>query len=257
MIPVANFLVSPNFLTLNFQDSSTGTPTSWSWDFGDSTTSILQNPSHTYSTSGTYIVKLIATNTDGSSSLQRSFIISTSPVLPITISQLISIKLPGGISINEEAKQAYIATWQLYIQPLVSPEVSFNNVFNETAYPPLANALIAYLAAYSISIDLASQGAISGAAGGANGNSAVVKKIVTGPSEAEFQDISNIQKAVFARDNGVISALSQELCSLAYRLMISLPMCPPLPDPKFIELKAGRNTHKLWTDWPSYIKLSL
>ena len=38
---------------------------SWSWNFGDFTTSTLQNPSHTYAVSGTYSVSLIATNSFG------------------------------------------------------------------------------------------------------------------------------------------------------------------------------------------------
>ncbi len=38
--------------TVTFTDQSTGTPTSWSWIFGDGGTSTAQNPSHTYSTTG-------------------------------------------------------------------------------------------------------------------------------------------------------------------------------------------------------------
>lgn len=38
---------------------------SYSWNFGDGSTSNLTNPSHTYSTGGNYIVTLIATNTNG------------------------------------------------------------------------------------------------------------------------------------------------------------------------------------------------
>jgi PKD repeat protein len=36
--------------TVQFTDQATGNPISWSWDFGDSTTSTLQNPTHTYTT---------------------------------------------------------------------------------------------------------------------------------------------------------------------------------------------------------------
>lgn len=37
-----------------FTDVSTGTPTTWAWDFGDGNTSNLQNPTHTYAASGNY-----------------------------------------------------------------------------------------------------------------------------------------------------------------------------------------------------------
>ena len=52
-------------LTVAFTDESTGAAT-WSWDFGDNTTSADQNPTHTYATAGTYTVTLTVTNTAGS-----------------------------------------------------------------------------------------------------------------------------------------------------------------------------------------------
>ena len=45
-------------LLVNFTDESTGSPTGWHWDFGDGNTSTLQNPTHTYTTSGIYTVAL-------------------------------------------------------------------------------------------------------------------------------------------------------------------------------------------------------
>lgn len=41
-----------------FSDASTGNPTSWIWNFGDGNSSTLQNPTHTYSSPGTYNVSL-------------------------------------------------------------------------------------------------------------------------------------------------------------------------------------------------------
>ena len=43
----------------NFTDISSGTPISWSWDFGDGNTSIIQNPTNNYLTAGTFNVSLI------------------------------------------------------------------------------------------------------------------------------------------------------------------------------------------------------
>ena len=49
-------------LTVQFTDASSGSPTSWTWDFGDGNTSTDQNPEHTYTSTGTYTVKLIASH---------------------------------------------------------------------------------------------------------------------------------------------------------------------------------------------------
>ncbi|MCK5855944.1 MAG: PKD domain-containing protein [Bacteroidales bacterium] len=47
-----------NPLLIHFYDLSSGNITSWDWDFGDGTTSNIQNPSHTYNSSGSYQVRL-------------------------------------------------------------------------------------------------------------------------------------------------------------------------------------------------------
>ena len=47
---------------VNFTDQSIGSPSTYSWTFGDGGTSAIQNPSHTYTSVGTYTAKLIATS---------------------------------------------------------------------------------------------------------------------------------------------------------------------------------------------------
>ncbi len=50
----------------NFTDLSTPSPMSnWTWDFGDFTTSIANNPIHNYTSSGTFTVTLIAGSSNG------------------------------------------------------------------------------------------------------------------------------------------------------------------------------------------------
>lgn len=53
-------------LTINFVNSSIG-GVSYLWDFGDGNTSTLTNPSHTYTTYGSFGVRLIVTNANGCS----------------------------------------------------------------------------------------------------------------------------------------------------------------------------------------------
>ena len=73
--PVADFSASTTNgvvpLTVNFTDLSTGTPTSWLWDFGDGNSDVAQNPSHNYTVIGTYTVTLTATNACGSDPEQK------------------------------------------------------------------------------------------------------------------------------------------------------------------------------------------
>jgi PKD repeat protein len=62
-----DFIASPRSgiapLTVSFTDLSTGTPTEWTWDFGDgSATSAGQNPTHIYENTGSYNVTLWISN---------------------------------------------------------------------------------------------------------------------------------------------------------------------------------------------------
>ena len=69
-IPVAGFTSNQTEFCLGnsviFTDTSTNSPNSWSWDFGDGTNSSIQNPTHTYLVAGVYTVILTASNVNGS-----------------------------------------------------------------------------------------------------------------------------------------------------------------------------------------------
>ena len=76
-IPTPDFTATPtsgpSSLAVQFTDTSTEQPTSWSWDFGDGTAlSTQQNPLHTYTTPGTYTVALTATNEAGAATETKS-----------------------------------------------------------------------------------------------------------------------------------------------------------------------------------------
>jgi PKD repeat protein len=62
-------------LNVVFTDKSTGSPTSWYWDFGDSTYSTIQNPFHVYIKAGQYIVILKVTNKAGSNIVKKTVLI--------------------------------------------------------------------------------------------------------------------------------------------------------------------------------------
>ena len=90
-VPVASFYASDTSgtapFTVQFTDTSTNSPTSWSWDFGDDETSAEQNPSHTYTNPGTYSVSLTAENSAGvNQTLQSDYLtVSTATVAEVTM----------------------------------------------------------------------------------------------------------------------------------------------------------------------------
>ena len=68
--PTAGFSTEVNGLRVNFTDASSdsdGSVVIWHWTFGDDDLSSVQNPEHTYPSSGDYTVTLTVTDNDGGS----------------------------------------------------------------------------------------------------------------------------------------------------------------------------------------------
>jgi len=61
--------------TVQFTDTSTGSPTSWNWAFGDGAADTEENPSHTYTSAASYTVTLTVGNSAGSDSTTRSVVV--------------------------------------------------------------------------------------------------------------------------------------------------------------------------------------
>lgn len=89
-IPFAQFTAPAvcQGVAMNFTDISTGSPNTWSWDFGDpasgSNSSSAQNPSHTFSGSGNYTITITVTNAAGCQSVsQQNVNVNPTPVISI------------------------------------------------------------------------------------------------------------------------------------------------------------------------------
>lgn len=84
--PTAAFTYSPDSgdkpLPVSFTDASTGSPTSWAWNFGDGSTATTQNASHTYNSYGTFTVVLTATNAQGSNAVSHTVTVAAVPPSP-------------------------------------------------------------------------------------------------------------------------------------------------------------------------------
>ncbi|GAB6284757.1 MAG: hypothetical protein STSR0009_09570 [Methanoregula sp.] len=120
--PVADFTASTTAglspLSITFTDQTTGAPTSWLWDFGDGTTSPLQNPTHTYTATGsstlTYTVSLTVTNPVGSNTTSKTNYItlySTPPIVSFIGSPKVSGKTPFTVQFRDTSTLAP-TSWQ-------------------------------------------------------------------------------------------------------------------------------------------------
>jgi PGF-pre-PGF domain-containing protein len=61
-------------LIIQFNDTSTGTPTFWNWSFGDGTFSDIQNVTKTYSTGGYYEINLTVWNANATHSSKLGYV---------------------------------------------------------------------------------------------------------------------------------------------------------------------------------------
>ncbi|MBE3142814.1 MAG: PKD domain-containing protein, partial [Planctomycetes bacterium] len=88
----ASFSYSPTSPTVDqavqFTDASTGNPSLWQWNFGDGTASTSQNPSHSFTRSGTFAVSLTALNASDQDVISHtiSVVSASTPVASFTYS---------------------------------------------------------------------------------------------------------------------------------------------------------------------------
>lgn len=122
--PIAKFGVSKTTVatgeSLQLTNNSTGTVTGWLWNFGDGTTSTLQNPNppKSYATAGTYNVNLVVTGLGGSTHTSTSQSITvnvpttTTPVASFTASP-VSGNAPLSVTLKDTSTGSNIAnrTW--------------------------------------------------------------------------------------------------------------------------------------------------
>ncbi|MBT3209384.1 MAG: PKD domain-containing protein [Bacteroidetes bacterium] len=102
-----------NFYQFFDQSNSLGTITSWYWDFGDGSSSFVQNPTHSF-LNGTYVVTLtIMTANGGCSATYQEIIIVGGSVQTFQISGIVSldsVPLSSGIAMLFGGGQMYTTT---------------------------------------------------------------------------------------------------------------------------------------------------
>lgn len=250
---VVDFNYATVGLKFTFENLSTGVPSDYTyhWDFGDNTQSTLNNPTHEFDKPGFYKVTLLvkdpASNTVGSSEQRVPVTDKAKTHLSGSIYQLIDTYIPENIFgvVTTSTKRQFIEKWQLYLQPLVNHCIPLQEYNNEMYYEALENQLIMELAAYDfMSVQVANmvkaqaqsilENNTTSSSGGSeppDGYQGDVKKIQTGPTQVEYfnpnedeSDLaSNIIKAL--GPGGLLDMMKDNLCMLAGRLDIYLPIC--------------------------------
>ena len=97
--PTADFTATPTSgttpLAVQFTSKTTGTVTSYSWNFGDGATSSQTNPSHTYTSAGAWTVTLTITGPGGSASKTRPNYITTLDPIPVPTADFTAAPIIG------------------------------------------------------------------------------------------------------------------------------------------------------------------
>ena len=232
------------------------------WDFGvvGGESSEL-NPTFTYESPGYYTATLTVTEVSGEESkVSQILLVSDADIkthLNDSIYNLIDLYVPANLvdeGMTLQQKTTFIQKWQLYLGPLVNHCIPIEEYTNELYYEGLENQLVMELAVWDF-LNMQIMSLLTGTGqyidsltyqsintkegegeedpiGDGQATTGRVKRIQTGPTEVEYFDelsdsLSTLYKAYSEalRPNGIIDVLRQNLCNLASRLRIFLPMC--------------------------------
>lgn len=125
-VPSVSFTSSVSNLTVNFTDTSTdsdGTIELWDWDFGDSSNnSSVENPTHTYSTSGSYTVSLTVTDDKGATNTTTSLVSVSEPD-----TQAPTITAPSDISVEATGSTTVVSLGTAEVNDNIDPNPTVSN----------------------------------------------------------------------------------------------------------------------------------
>ena len=117
---VVNPLPTAAFTTANtcqiqpsiFTDNSTGSPSTWTWTFGDGSTSTLQNPTHPYVTSGAYNVTLIVNTAAGcADTMNQNIIVYSQPIASFTSNTVCWGDTTSFVNTSTTTDGTIVGTW--------------------------------------------------------------------------------------------------------------------------------------------------
>ncbi len=108
--PIANFISSTNGATVTFTNTGFNF-NSIEWDFGDGTTSFIEDPVHTFGSNGTFVVTQTVENDCGFADIKMNITINAYPEPSFTVSSD-SGCIPHLVNFNNTSINTTFVTWQ-------------------------------------------------------------------------------------------------------------------------------------------------
>ena len=250
LIPSFNFRT--NLKEVSFTDTSLGSVDA-TWDFGDSQVDNGKEVTHEYAEFGFYLVTLTVTNAAGDTeSLALPIGLSGQPYETPHLALIPAFyqRLPESLkdAVQPIHLNSTILKWQNYIFPHVVPSLHRDLAHLELHWPTLYNELVLELVIidifdnqirqYLLGIMTELGQAGSGGSSGSSQSGGGLKKVVTGPAEAEWYDVTSAQFqsassnfTAISRPGGLIDQAKATACALAGYLRIPLEICQRLSKP--------------------------
>jgi hypothetical protein len=136
--PLANFSYSANGNTVTFTNTSSSnmnSPLDYFWDFGDGNTSVLENPNHSYSSSGSYLVNLIVTDCIFSDTVSFTVQLGTTGIHEDEFYQMRTYPNPASAHLNfDYGKLNFNNDYSLIVKNIIGQQIFHKRINSQTDY---------------------------------------------------------------------------------------------------------------------------
>lgn len=174
-----------------------------------------------------YIIETKSGNTN--ELVKGNIIVENYTPFTFGVDAYLKTELPANINLELNYKNQRLIYWRNFMYSAF--DIAEPDINTETAWPNLANALLAKLIAHD-ALTLATKGSLLHFLGGdfsqQGGQGGPIKKIETGPSNVEFYSIADTLDGLFTPNASGLTALdmlSADICGLANHLKVKVPMC--------------------------------
>lgn len=162
----------------------------------------------------------------------------------VPFADIVTNETPPGLVIPDSYITLKNMEWRAFLQKAITPPIADVDMYNESAWPQLMNILIAKLIVFDYILKSLKSFLVNNTLGD-QGNGANIKKITTGPSDVEFFDpFAGLAKFFTQTKYGSpLDDMATDLCQLAQRLVVYLPICKNQNTDPTIPLKASYPRH--------------